>query len=223
MRRFAIHRPLRRAFTLVELLVVISIIAILASLLMPSLKSARDRARSTACLSNLRQIGYALQLYVNENEGRVPPGDDGTGLRWETFLGVYCGYGSSAAKANQNLSWVPSLIRNNVFFCPAERGWPVSRYYSALVVNLHLMSHANAGPAVLLGAAGNPAATMYCADGNPEVNTFWTHEQYPNYMSNRHSRGTNLLYLDCHVGHVVASDLADTFSVAKAGISFWYP
>src|SRR5438876_632248 len=64
----------RRGFTLVELLVVIAIIAILAALLFPALTSARVKARKTACLSNLRQVGIAVLLYANDNSGNIPFG-----------------------------------------------------------------------------------------------------------------------------------------------------
>jgi prepilin-type N-terminal cleavage/methylation domain-containing protein/prepilin-type processing-associated H-X9-DG protein len=60
------------AFTLVELLVVIAIIALLAGLLLPVLGRAKAQGKGTACLSNLRQIGVALQLYVDENENKMP-------------------------------------------------------------------------------------------------------------------------------------------------------
>jgi prepilin-type N-terminal cleavage/methylation domain-containing protein len=60
------------AFTLIELLVVIAIIALLASLLLPALGRAKRSARSAACLSNLHQIGLALELYVQENNDRLP-------------------------------------------------------------------------------------------------------------------------------------------------------
>ncbi len=62
----------RRAFTLVEMLVVIAIIAVLAGLLLPVIGKAKEQGRSTACLSNLRQIGLALQLYTQENENKMP-------------------------------------------------------------------------------------------------------------------------------------------------------
>ena len=60
------------AFTLVEILVIIAVIGLLAALLLPALGRAKESARATACLSNLRQVGTALQLYVQDHDNRLP-------------------------------------------------------------------------------------------------------------------------------------------------------
>lgn len=75
MRRLVIrHSPFatQAAFTLIELLVVIAIIGVLAGLLLPVMSKAKEAGRGTVCLSNLRQLGIGLQLYVSENNNRLP-------------------------------------------------------------------------------------------------------------------------------------------------------
>lgn len=65
---------LGRGFTLVELLVVIAIIAILAAVLLPTLAAARQKGLKTSCMSNLRQVGLAIQSYSHDNDGKIPYG-----------------------------------------------------------------------------------------------------------------------------------------------------
>lgn len=77
----------RRAFTLVELLVVIAIIGVLASMLLPALARAKEAGRRIHCLNNMRQLGVALRMYVDDNFGYYPPRTHPN--RWPTRLREY--------------------------------------------------------------------------------------------------------------------------------------
>ncbi|OGV68440.1 MAG: hypothetical protein A3K19_10185 [Lentisphaerae bacterium RIFOXYB12_FULL_65_16] len=70
-----------RWFTLVELLVVIAIIAILAGFMLPSMSSARERARRVNCMANLKQVGMTLRMYAAAWDEFFPPGNNAEGLR----------------------------------------------------------------------------------------------------------------------------------------------
>lgn len=83
----------RLAFTLVELLTVIAVIAILAALLLPALGAAKSRGKRSVCLGQLRQLGLTFQMYVDDNRGGFPPVShhnlDGTNGAWRLLLSRY--------------------------------------------------------------------------------------------------------------------------------------
>jgi len=137
-----------RGFTLVELLVVIGIIAVLISILLPSLNRARRQAQTIDCANNLRTMAQAWMLYAEANgrvscPGRLPTQGspkvtsvkgafyfgDGTQYRprWYELLGERVGkFACKNPKAIEDDSW---QIENNIFLCPAVPNWTNSRNY----------------------------------------------------------------------------------------------
>ena len=218
----------RRGFTLIELLVVIAIIAILAAILFPVFAQAREKARQVTCVSNLKQIGTAIMVYVQDYDETYPPVDyDVNGVRftWYRYVEPYVKAGITSDSKNQ---------RKSVFVCPnidkspkdgawlAANGSAASRAMMGYGPNVALMPRGRgvpvgtAIPVVSMAAVGSPASLVLIGPNMgtiPDINgrdDRWAgasvHEQGYMLARSRHSEGSNYAFADGHVKWFRAPD-----------------
>lgn len=126
----------RQAFTLIELLVVIAIIAILAALLLPVLSQAKQQGQRAVCLSNLKQIGVAFRLYLNDNNSRFPDRRD---LK-SALPGGYRPW-TSWPPTDPRGGWTPIALKDfgttasdALWSCPASINSPVGNVVQSLQI-----------------------------------------------------------------------------------------
>ncbi len=114
----------RRAFTLIELLVVIAIIAILAAILFPVFAQAREKARQTACLSNMKQIGLGFMMYVQDSDETYPP----------CLLAVPTINGGSGSdfRIPYDQQILPYIKNDQIFACPSDHQERVGAPYTGI-------------------------------------------------------------------------------------------
>ena len=179
----------RFGFTLIELLVVIAIIAILAALLLPSLRSARERARATQCASNLRQVSQAINIFVTDNDGRFPGGaQNPSSFTWHQVLNVAVFGKPVSASDTLPIQRAGQTPLNGALYCPSMKKWgAASRLPNAYAINNYAAACNVARPDPN-GITASPSEI-----GLPATDNYWLGgrvEDFPN-------PGYKILVIEC--------------------------
>lgn len=188
-------RVLGPGFTLIELLVVIAIIAILAALLLPAFSHAKEKARTTVCLGNLKQWGLATQLFALNNDDRLPKDGSPNGLSttegWYVDLPRTLGQPIYAEMPWRTNASIP--LGKSIWICPSNprRSNGVNLFHYCLNRHVNLTG---AGNQVRLSKIPQPSATVWLFDNGGTAPV----AQQNNVHSNLHSAGANFTFLDGH-------------------------
>lgn len=207
----------QRAFTLIELLTVITIIAILSAILIPVIGAMREKSRTAMCESNLRQIGLAFSTYQTDHKGYWPAIGDQTGgptvvtpwFKSDLFLYLSGGipFESYGFVKKGNAAGV-APYNNSPLYCPEVDPSSFDKPYG---VNAWVWRGQFQKPISALSVA-KPAQTMLAADKIGAVFSYIdgptsTNPNTQAGLSGRHSGSTNVLYCDGHVESLNYNDI----------------
>lgn len=179
----AAERRSRLAFTLIELLVVIGIIALLAALLVPVIGRSQERGRSAACLSNLRQVGIALQLYVDDNHNKLP-------VMYDALIGTN---GTPATNSFATIDVVLSNYLGNarVLACPSDKK------------NVYAQTRSSYAWNTLVNGQDATRITIFAMDFDPHnIPLVFDKEAFHSGVGQ--GKGVNYLYADGHIRNLLA-------------------
>jgi prepilin-type N-terminal cleavage/methylation domain-containing protein/prepilin-type processing-associated H-X9-DG protein len=124
-----LNSQFKKAFTLVEILVVLGILALLAAILLPAFATVRGRARQTSCLSNLKQIGVGVGMYMQDSDGRFPRAVDPIDHAYPAVWSDYPDFSKDIASFPMiNVALQPYLKSTQLFSCPADTGFTQSDF-----------------------------------------------------------------------------------------------
>ncbi|AHF90950.1 N-terminal cleavage protein [Opitutaceae bacterium TAV5] len=195
--------PPRRAFTLVELLAVIAIIGVLAAIILPVLGSVRSKATAVRCSGQVRQLGVALQMYLQEHKGIMPPTDNAA-WKFENHTAQGIRMLRQYYRPGPAFVWKPdgTFIRDETDICPSVA-------QNGLTTN-----PVNGGPdyGMASQATGKNAHTHYEQPSRTPViwdswNAAWTNDSgAKKTLPLRHSGALNCVFLDGHVERIKGSD-----------------
>jgi prepilin-type N-terminal cleavage/methylation domain-containing protein len=186
------------AFTLVELMVVVAIIAVLASLLLPALAGGKERARSAQCRGNLRQWGVAYRMYTDDNEDFLPRRGQGVQALtqinrpedWFNALPPYFAISPFSQMVTNGST--PAAHSQSLFICPSANN-PGGTYFLPYAMNMNL-SPWNLPIATKFGEVAQPSCVVAMAEApGPYASTYPSAQPYG--IVARHARQINLLFL----------------------------